>query len=115
MNSKNPYHIIQSRYITEKAQVLQTLHTKKQNSNPSLRRCENPKYVFLVDKHANKNEIARAIEVIYADAKIKVVSVNTIRTPDKPRWVRGREGVKPGFKKAIVTLEKGDVLPDNVK
>jgi large subunit ribosomal protein L23 len=39
-----------------------------------------------------------------------VVSVNTINVKAKPRRVRGRAGFKAAFKKAVVTLEKGDNL-----
>ena len=83
-------------------------------SNASVRKCNSPKYVFLVDKKANKQEIAGAIEEIYAERKIKVVSVNTINAKPKQRRVRGRPGMKPGFKKAIVTLEAGDSLEEKV-
>ena len=106
----NPYHIIKSRYVTEKATVLEGLHTAQ--SNRSLKRCENPKYVFLVDKKASKPEIKSALETIYSEQKITVVSVNTIQVKSKPtrRTRAGRPGSKTAFKKAVVTLEKGDRL-----
>lgn len=104
----NPYTIIKSRHITEKSKVLQEL--KNSESNRSVRRCKNPKYVFVVDQNANKKQIASAIEEIYQEQKIKVISVNTIQVKSKPRRVRGRPGHKPSFKKAIVTLEEGDNL-----
>ena len=110
--SKTPYDIIQSRYVTEKARVLGSLHSN--TSNPSVRKCVTPKYVFLVDKRANKQEIAAAVEEIYADRNIKVVSVNTILMKQKPRSVRGRRGMRAGFKKAIVTLSQGDTIEDKV-
>lgn len=108
---KSPYDIIKHRYVTEKARMLQEL--KDASSNPSLRRFELPKYVFVVEKNANKQEIAQALEEIYAEKKIKVVAVNTINVKGKPRRVRGRIGKRPSIKKAIVTLEKNDTL-DNV-
>lgn len=111
MNTQDPYQIIKSQYVTEKAQVLQEL--KNNNSNPSVKRCDSPKYVFVVDSHAKKPEIASALEEIYKEKNIKVVSVNTITVKPKARRVRGRIGHRPGFKKAIVTLEKGDSL-DNL-
>lgn len=110
MTGKNPYHVIKSQYVTEKARVLQELKTR--DSNPSLAKCQNPKYVFVVDLHANKHEIRGAIETIYKDLNVKVVSVNTIRVKPKARRVRGRLGMTPGFKKAIVTLEPKDNLED---
>lgn len=69
------------------------------------------KYIFLVDKKATAPEIKKALEAIY---KINVIKLNIINTKPKPRrWGRSA-GVKPGYKKAIVTLKKGqklDILP----
>lgn len=108
MSKKSPYDTIKSRYVTEKSALLSSL--KDRASNPSLRSFERPKYVFLVDPKANKIEIAQALEEIYAEKKIKVVAVNTINAKGKMRRVRGRLGRAASFKKAIVTLEKGDEL-----
>lgn len=112
MQKKSPFDIVLSRHVTEKARVLEQLQFN--SSNASVKKCDAPKYVFLVDKRANKQEIAEAVEEIYAERKIKVVSVNTINTKSKARRVRGRAGVKPGFKKAIVTLEAGDSIEEKV-
>lgn len=112
MLKKSPYDIVLSRYLTEKSRVLSQLQTSK--SNPSVSRCETPKYVFLVDKRANKQEIAEAVEEIYAVKNIKVVSVNVINMKQKVKRMRGRPGLKAGFKKAIVSLEKGDSIEDQV-
>jgi large subunit ribosomal protein L23 len=111
MANKNPYHIIKHQHVTEKAKVLQEL--KNANSNPSVARCKSPKYVFIVDRKASKPEIASALEEIYKDLSIKVVSVNTINVKAKPRRVRGRSGNTSAFKKAVVTLDKDDSL-DNL-
>ncbi len=112
MIKKSPYDIVKSRYLTEKARVLEEL--KNNSSNPSVAKCVSPKYVFLVDKKANKQEIAEAVEEIYASKSIKVVAVNTVTIKPKPRRVRGRFGVKSGFKKAIVTLQPGDLIETKV-
>ncbi len=68
------------------------------------------KYIFLVEKGAAKPEIKKAVEGIY---KVNVVDVQVINTRPKPR--KGRfPGEKPGYRKAIVTLKKGqklDTLP----
>lgn len=109
---KHPYSIIKSRYMTEKSAMLQNL--KDANSNKSVRKCTSPKYVFLVDTKANKIEIARAVEEIYSEKKIKVVAVNTLRVKPKQRTVRGKMGYTSGFKKAVVTLEEGDNLDDQL-
>ena len=110
MTKRNPYDVILSRHMTEKAHVLQTLQTNV--SNPSVKKCDTPKYVFIVDKNANKQEIANAIEEIYGEAKVRVLAVNTINVKQKARRVRGRQGVKAGFKKAVVTLQSGDVIEE---
>ena len=112
MQKKSPYDIILSRHVTEKARVLEQLQFN--TSNPCVKKCDTPKYVFIVDKRANKREIAAAIEEIYSERKIKVVSVNTITNKPKERRMRGRAGMKPGFKKAIVTFEAGDTIEEKV-
>lgn len=109
--NRNLYQTIKHRHVTEKSMMLQRLKTA--TSNPSLTRCESPKYVFIVDRNANKYQIAQAVEEIYQSEGIKVVAVNTINVKAKPRRVRGRAGFKNAFKKAIVTLQPGDNL-DNV-
>lgn len=110
MTTKNPYEIIKHRHVTEKARTLQELKDAK--SNKSLARFELPKFVFIVHKDANKHQIGQAIEEIYKEKNVKVVAVNTINVKGKRRRVRGRAGTKSSFKKAIVTLEKGDSLDD---
>ena len=69
--------------------------------------------MFIVEKTANKQEIARAVEEVYKDEGVKVTAVNTINVKPKGRRVRGRAGMKAGFKKAIVTLAPDNNL-DNV-
>jgi large subunit ribosomal protein L23 len=112
MIKKSPYDIIKSKHVTEKAKVMEQLQFNA--SNPCVKKCQSPKYVFIVDKRANKVEIAQAVEEIYAEKKIKVVSVNTVNVKPKQRRMRGRAGFRAGFKKAVVTLEAGDVLEENV-
>jgi len=109
---RNPYEVIKKRYITEKATVLEQLQNNQ--SNRSVARCKSPKYVFIVDDNANKAEIATAIEAIYKEKNVKVMSVNTmIVKPKAKRRGRGRMGATSSFKKAVVTLEAGDAI-DNV-
>jgi large subunit ribosomal protein L23 len=112
MQKKSPFDVVLSRHVTEKSNVLQQLQSN--TSNPCVKKCNSPKYVFVVDKRANKQEIASAVEEIYSEKKIKVVSVNTLNAKPKNCRLRGRPGVKPGFKKAIVTLEAGDRIEENV-
>lgn len=109
--NKNPYSVILSRYATEKSTVLESL--KDSESNICVARCELPKYVFLVDPSSNKREIAQAVEEIYREQNVRVMSVNTINVKPKTKRRRGRAGKTKAFKKAVVTLEKGDAI-DNI-
>ena len=106
--SKTPYQVIKHLHVTEKTRMLQEL--KNANSNPSLARCKSPKYVFVVDRLANKREIAWAIETIYSEKQVKVTAVNTINTKSKERRMRGRIGKTSSIKKAVVTLAENDSL-----
>ena len=64
-------------------------------------------YLFEVDRSANKVEIRKAIEEIY---KVKVQAVNTIVVPGKPKQVRRELGYTSSWKKAVVTLQKGQKI-----
>ena len=65
------------------------------------------KYLFYVNKKANKIEIKQAIEEIY---KVKVKKVNTVMARGKKKRVRFAEGKTPDWKKAIVTLVQGEKI-----
>lgn len=72
---------------------------------------EKGKYGFIVDIRANKVEIKDAVKKMYG---VTVEKVNTINVMGK-RKVRYTtagvlEGRKPNYKKAIVTLAKGEVI-----
>ena len=65
------------------------------------------KFVFVVDKRANKIQIADAVEEIF---KVNVVDVNTINVKGKTKR-RGRTvGRTAAYKKAIVKLEAGQTI-----
>lgn len=61
------------------------------------------KYSFVVDIRANKTEIKQAIEQIF---KVKVVKVNTLRMPAKPKNYGRYSGYRSEWKKAIVTISE---------
>ena len=65
------------------------------------------RYVFKVFPRANKVEIARAIEKLYG---VKVRDVKIINVVAKKRQVGRFSGFKSGFKKALVSLEKGQTI-----
>jgi large subunit ribosomal protein L23 len=65
------------------------------------------KYVFNVQKSANKVSIKKAVEEAY---KVRVIRVNIINNKGKARNFGRTKGTMSGFKKAIVTLKKGDTI-----
>ena len=65
------------------------------------------KIVFKVHKGANKNSIKKSIEKIF---NVKVVKINTINLKGKTKMVKNKKAYKPSYKKAIVTLKKGQSI-----
>ena len=65
------------------------------------------KTVFKVRKDANKNLIKKSIEKIF---KVNVIKINTINLKGKTKLVRGKKSSRPSYKKAIVTLKKGQSI-----
>ena len=65
------------------------------------------KIVFKVHKGASKISIKRSIEKIF---KVNVVKINTINLKGKSKMVRNKKTSKPGYKKAIITLKKGQSI-----
>ena len=88
--------IIKKPVITEKMTAI----TEKFNS-----------YAFIVDKRANKLQIKQAVQDLYG---VQVESVNTINYEGKLKSRYTKTGVISGrrdaFKKAIVTLAKGETI-----
>lgn len=60
------------------------------------------KYTFAVAKDANKIEIAKAVETLFAGTKVQ--KVNTVNCNGKLRRYGRFEGYTASWKKAIVTL-----------
>ena len=65
------------------------------------------KVVFKVSKGASKDAIKRSIEKIF---KVNVIKVNTINLKGKTKLIKNKRSFKPGSKKAIVTLKKGQSI-----
>ena len=65
------------------------------------------KVVFKVSKNANKKLIKKNIEKIF---KVNVVKINTINIREKVKMVRNKKAYKSGYKKAIITLKKGQSI-----
>ena len=77
--------------ITEKATILS----------------EQNKTVFKVHAGANKKSIKKNIEKLF---KVSVMKVNIINTKTKLKIKQGKISTKSGYKKAIVTLKKGQSI-----
>ena len=77
--------------ITEKATILSELN----------------KTVFKVHSGANKRSIKKNIEKLF---KVTVVKVNIIIQKRKKKIKQGKLSIKPGYKKAIITLKKGQSI-----
>ena len=76
-------------------------------TDKATRLLENNQYSFIVDRYSNKLTIKAAIEYLF---KVKVIKVNTCLLPRKKKRVGKFIGWKPQYKKAVVTLSKGDVI-----
>ena len=65
---------------------------------------EQNKLVFKINKKANKISLKKNIEKIF---KVNVIKVNIINKQNRTKTKRGKKVKVRGYKKAIVTLKKG--------
>ena len=68
---------------------------------------EQNKIVFKVPSSANKNNLKKNIEKIF---KVNVIKVNIINKQNRTKLTRGKKVRISGFKKAIITLKKGQSI-----
>lgn len=68
-------------------------------------------YAFVVERKANKIEIAKAIEAMF---NVSVKAVNTLVVPGKAKSRSTKtsmiRGMKPAYKKAYITVADGEVI-----
>jgi large subunit ribosomal protein L23 len=64
---------------------------------------------FRVDRKATKTDIKGAIEEIF---NVKVAAVRTVQYEGKMKRRGRQEGRRPNWKKAYVTLKKGEPMVD---
>ena len=88
MNKINLYDSILNPVVTEKATNLSEMN----------------KVVFKVNRSANKRSVKKSIEKIF---KVNVVKINIINKQRRIKIARGKKVKVQGYKKAIVTLKKG--------
>ena len=91
MKKINTIDSVRHPVITEKATILS----------------EQNKTVFKVHKGANKKTIKKNIEKIF---KVNVIKVNIINKKTKTKIKQGKLSTKSGYKKAIITLKKGQSI-----
>ena len=65
------------------------------------------KIVFKVPDGANKKNLKKNIEKIF---KVNVIKINIINKQNRTKVTRGRKVKVSGYKKAIVTLKKGQSI-----
>ena len=65
------------------------------------------KYVFVVDKRANKIQIADAVKEVF---NVKVENVNTVNVKAKKKRMGRTSGKTASYKKAIVKLSAGETI-----
>ena len=68
---------------------------------------EQNKTVFKVHSGANKKSIKKNIEKLF---KVTVTKVNILNQKRKKKIKQGKLSIKPGYKKAIITLKKGQSI-----
>ena len=89
----NSFEIIKSVRLTEKG----TMQSDKFNQ-----------YTVVADRRANKIQIRQAVQELF---KVKVLRVNTVNADGKMRRQRtAQAGQAANWKKALVTLKKGDKI-----
>ena len=91
MTKINLYDTIVSPLITEKSTNLSSLN----------------KIVFKVNDSANKKNLKKNIEKIF---KVNVTKINIINKRNRTKFTRGRKVKVKGYKKAIITLKKGQSI-----
>ncbi|MHA1543596.1 MAG: 50S ribosomal protein L23 [Alphaproteobacteria bacterium] len=91
MSQIKHYNIILGPVITEKA----TLGS------------EHNQVTFRVARTATKPEIKAAVEGLF---NVKVKAVNTLNQKGKVKRFKGMKGRRPDSKKAMITLEEGQVI-----
>ncbi len=89
---KSSRRVIRRPIITERATTLQESENK---------------YLFEVDRAANKIDVKRAVEVLF---DVNVVKVNTSGVHGKVKRLGRFVGRRPDWKKAVVTLADGQSI-----
>ncbi len=68
---------------------------------------DNHKYTFRIHKDAHRLQVRQAVEELFG---VHVESVNIAHVKSKPKRRGMVKGRKPGWKKAIVQIRKGETI-----
>ncbi len=82
--------------------ILEPVLTEKANNQR-----EEGKYVFRVNPRANKLEVMDAVKKLFS---VQPVSCNIVNIAGKPKRNRSRAGYTSAWKKAVVTVSKGEKI-----
>ncbi len=104
MGKLGVWNILRSPVVTEKSVIL-----KEDSTEENEARKAGQVLTFRVDTKATKTEIKGAVEEIF---NVKVSSVRTVNYDGKMKRRGGQEGRRPSWKKAYVTLRKGEPMVD---
>ena len=91
------WDILKSPVVTEKSVLLKEATSEDENVGQVL--------TFRVARAADKDDIKRAVEEIFA---VKVSRVRTVHYEGKMKKRGRQQGRRPSWKKAYVTLKKGE-------
>ncbi|SPE59359.1 50S ribosomal protein L23 [Verrucomicrobia bacterium] len=84
------------------------IHTARLTEKGTRQRDSFNQYTVMANPRANKQEIRKAVQDLF---KVKVIRVNTLNVRGKHRRQRTKQaGQSANWKKAIVTLKKGDKI-----
>lgn len=103
MSNRSVWEILKSPVVTEKSVIL------KEDSTDAEDRNQGQVLTFRVDTKADKTEIKKAVEEIF---NVKVAAVRTVNYDGKMKRRGRQEGRRPNWKKAYVTLRKGEPMVD---
>src|SRR6478672_7315059 len=104
MSKLSTWEILKSPVVTEKSVILKEDSTEEDSG-----RKQGQVLTFRVDRKASKPEIKSAIEDIF---NVKVATVRTVQYEGKLKKRGRQEGRRSSFKKAYVTLRKGEPMVD---
>jgi large subunit ribosomal protein L23 len=104
MSKLSTWDILKSPVVTEKSVIL-----KEDSTDEGSGRKQGQILTFRVDRKASKPEIKSAVEEIF---NVKVATVRTVQYEGKLKKRGRQEGRRASFKKAYVTLKKGEPMVD---